>query len=184
MLTVALFGLLLPMTAQGTTVRGFTTRAMTLEAAAVFRGRVVSKTGIWSDDKSKIYTESVIAVGEVLAGKVDKKQVTVRQLGGTVGEVRMHVEGIAPLTVGEEVVLFARTDGARWYLVGMAQGKFAVTRDKAGAEIVTREVAGLKRVQVGKRVGVSQRSPRWDQPPQTYAAFAAQIRAWAKERAK
>lgn len=170
--------------AHATTIKGFTTRSMVGEAAAVVRGTVIDKVSVYNADKSRIYTDSRIKVRTVLSGRATESTITLRQIGGTVDGVSMHVEGVAPIAKGEEVVLFLRTDGKRWYTVGMAQGKYAVHIAKDGKEVVSREVAGLKRVQLGKRLSGHKRAPRWDQPRKSYLEFATEVQGFAKELGK
>lgn len=174
-------GLLVASAAQATTIRGFTTKGMVQEAAVVVRARVIDRVSVWNGDKTKIYTDSTLKVGEVITGKALSSAITVRQLGGSVDGVTMHVEGVAPIARGEQVVLFLRTDGARFYLVGMAQGKLRVETLRDGREVVTRTISGLKTVQVGKRIGPAPERARTPEAPEEYSAFAARIRGYARE---
>ena len=68
---------------------------------------------------------------------------TMRQLGGVLDGLETRLVGTTDFTLGDEVVLFTRTDGALHYLVGMAQGSYFVLRDSTGAATVTRDLGEL-----------------------------------------
>ncbi len=161
--------------AHATTVRGFTARGLTHEAAAVVRGTVVSQSGVWNADKSRIYTESKLRVTEVVAGKLKARHITVRQIGGTVDGVTMFVTGVARIPVGQDVLLFLRTDGVRYYLVGMAQGKYRIIKEKSGREVVTRELEGLN---------IRAKVPVQPAAREGYKEFTAKVRAYALEKTR
>ena len=76
-------------------------------------------------------------------GRGTKGDLVVRQLGGVVGPVSALVPGTAHFAAGEEVVLFLRTDGRAYYLVGMAQGKLSIQR-RGGVEVISRDLGGLQ----------------------------------------
>jgi len=168
----------LPTMSSATTVRGFTTQGMVREAAAVVRGKVVAQHSLYNADKSRIYTESTLRVTETITGKVTTKDITVRQMGGTVGQVTMFVSGVAQLPVGQEVLLFLRTDGARYYLVGMAQGKYRVAVIK-GREVVTRRLEGLN---IMDKVTDPHKASMKPEPDVSYADFKAQILTFAAQK--
>lgn len=179
---IALFGaLLFSSAASATTIRGFTTRGLVTEAAVVVRGTVLAQKGLYSADKSRIYTESTVRVTDAVLGKPLGELITIRQLGGAVGDVSMHVSGVARIKAGEDVVLFLRTDGARYYLVGMAQGKFGVS-GKKGHEVVSRTLSGLEIKRKGVLVGL----PPLAKPaaPQTWKALRADIVRFDQEQSR
>jgi hypothetical protein len=136
-----LSALALPGPAAATILRPFDLAALSREAQAVVRGRVVSQESVRDEPSGRIYTHSAVEVLEVVKGPVlapDPRpgvapRVVVRQMGGTIGDETMTVPGTADVQVGEEVVLFLRTDERFGYLVGMHQGKYGVRRDDAGA---------------------------------------------------
>ena len=163
-------------TASGTTIRGFTTRDMVREAAVVVRGTVADRTSVWSPDHTRIYTDSTVRLKEVLVGKVAGRQIQVRQIGGRVGGTEMAVPGVAPIHPGEDVLLFLRTDGQRYYLVGMAQGKYGVRLEK-GQWVADRKLEGLN------LLGTTRHDhPRVHNPTaRSYDALRNEIRTHARE---
>jgi hypothetical protein len=104
--------------------------------------------------------------------------ITVRQLGGTVGKTSMHVTGVAPLKKGDQVLLFLRTNGKHYFLVGMAQGHYRVVVKNKKA-FITRELGALNLIGKLKPVGHSKAQPK--EPARLYRPFAKQIQGYAKE---
>lgn len=125
---------LLPAAPAGATLlRQFDLTGLSEAAAVVVRGRVATQQSRRDADTGRIYTYSEVDVLEVVKGRDVPARITVQQIGGDDGELVMTVAGTADLAVGEEVVLFLRTDGRFHYLVGMQQGKYGVRRDGAVA---------------------------------------------------
>jgi len=113
--------------AHATLVRPFSLAELVHEAHSVVRGEVVDQETTWDDTRHELYTLSWVRVDEVLSGREGPGElVVVRQIGGVRDGLERHVVGTAKLVVGDEVVLFTRTDGTFHYLVGMAQGAFLV----------------------------------------------------------
>ncbi len=173
---------LAPLTASATTVRSLSTTDMVREAAICVRGKVLARTGTWSPDKSVIYTDTTLAIQSVIVGRSQKKTLTVRQLGGVVGKVEMSVVGTAPMRIGEEVLLFLRTDGQFHYVVGMIQGKYGVVQRK-GKTIVTRDLAGVHRIHRTQPVGIH-RPINKTRTTLDFDAFTRELRAIAKTMEK
>lgn len=136
-LVVLALALALPGAGRATILKAFDLPQLSGEAHVVVRGLVQSQAAEWNEDHSRIYTYSEIDVLERVKGRTPDR-ITVKQLGGTVDGRTLSVVANADLQVGEEVVLFLRTDGAFHYIVGMHQGKYGVRREAAGA-FVTRD---------------------------------------------
>jgi hypothetical protein len=122
--------LLIPGVALGATVENISLAELVAESDVVVHARVLEKRSFVEGPRDWVYTETTIEVLEVWRGKVGKgASLTVRQLGGVVGDREMAVNGNAALTAGEEVILFLDSDEKkdRHYIVGMAFGKFTVT---------------------------------------------------------
>lgn len=130
--------------ADATIVRTFGLDAMAVEAQAIVRGQVVGAEVVWDGAWGNVYTHTFVRVDEVLAGSdVVGGVIAVRQIGGVLDGIETRVVGTAELPLDAEVVIFARTDGAYHYLVGMAQGCYEVRRAAAGAARVGRRLAGV-----------------------------------------
>ncbi|MFO0751662.1 MAG: hypothetical protein U1F43_39245, partial [Myxococcota bacterium] len=128
--------------ARATLVRPFSLSELCRAAHSIVRGEVVDEEVIWDAERHEVYTLSWVRVDEALAGAdAPGDLVAVRQIGGVIDGVERRVVGTATLALGDEVVLFARSDGAFHYLVGMAQGAFHLERSArapAGAAVASR----------------------------------------------
>ncbi len=156
--------------ADATRIRALDLDAMVAQAQVVVRGRVLSQGPTWDVQRQRVYTDSVVLVDEVLKGAVPTLAVEVRQLGGTLGNIRQEVAGTGQLRLGQTVLLFLNTDGRLYYVVGMAQGRYVVEHH-GGVERVTRDLGGA--VLVG-RPGAP--------PPSEYRDMADRIRAVVQAR--
>jgi hypothetical protein len=131
--------------AWATRVRPFPLPAMVRDAHAIVRGEVIDEEVVFDPAWGQVYTHSSVRVDEVLQGRERVGEViVVRQIGGELDGLSREVVGTARLHIGAEVVLFARTDGAFHYLIGMAQGVYAVDRSVPGRVSLIRSLGGLK----------------------------------------
>ena len=90
-----------------------------------------------------IYTYSVLEVAQVLKGE-HTKRMTLRQIGGAVGEYTVKLSGVPQFELGAEVVVFAGRDDVTspYVSVGLAQGVFFVTRKNGGVSL-SRQLSGI-----------------------------------------
>jgi hypothetical protein len=101
------------------------------DAAVVVRGTIQSVESYWNAAHTKIFTRTRIAVDQTYKGSAGPT-VDVVQLGGTVGTVKVTVQGALEWQVGEEVLVFAEPyDAATYQVTGFSQGRFKVERDTA-----------------------------------------------------
>jgi len=99
------------------------------DADAVVHGRV---TGLESlrDASGRIYTRVDLSVADVWKGAIPGRVCTVVCGGGSLGETVVRAVGQPEYAVGDEVVAYlVRSDAGNWVTLGMAQGRFQVTRD-------------------------------------------------------
>jgi len=116
-------------------------RQLGVESALVVQGRVTSVQSYWNPSRTKILTETRVAVDETFKG-TRAGVVTVMQLGGVVDNVRMTVHGALQWHEGEEVVLFLEPfDPGRYQVSGFTQGKFNVERDPRTGDAYVRALA-------------------------------------------
>ena len=139
----ALAGVLLLMSspARATTIVRMSDEALTLGAEAIVTGTV---TAVQAEREASgsIATFVTIAVDTVIKGYVPTATVTVRELGGRVGDDELHLYGAPQYAVGESVVAFLG-QGSDGYLrtSQMVLGKFTITTDpESGARIATRKL--------------------------------------------
>jgi len=110
-------------------------------ADLVARVRVAGEASRWDASHRRIYTDVTVAVEEVYKGDARVGDaLVVTRLGGSVDGVGMRVAGEVSLAAGEESILFLRRHeprrGGRLTVVGMAQGKLLVLRDRRGARVL------------------------------------------------
>ena len=182
----ALAALLLAAPAVATIVRSLTLDQMAVRADVVVHARVVEQRSAWNDEKNRIYTVTRVEVVDAIKGG-DKPGtlLDIRQIGGSVDGITQSVAGNARLRVGEEVIVFLDRDQAKplHYVIGMAQGKFAV--DRRGAEPrVVRDLEGLSMAAAsGPTVADLKATPKSAPVPEQLAPslpdFVARVRAAA-----
>ncbi|MFZ3383195.1 MAG: hypothetical protein WA144_04645 [Candidatus Methanoperedens sp.] len=88
-------------------------------------------------NEEKIYTDVIIKVDKKISKELTSEVITVRTLGGQVGEDRMIVEDEAKFELGENVLLFLtkedpftdNSDGAHYRITSWKHGKFSITKD-------------------------------------------------------
>lgn len=130
--------------AWSTIVKPFSLRGLASVAHEVVRGEVVDEEVVYDAWWDRVYTHTFVRVDEAIGGAVRPGDlIVVRQLGGELDGLETVLVGTADFTLGDEVVLFTRTDGALHYLVGMAQGSYFVVTEADGRETVTRSLGAL-----------------------------------------
>ena len=130
--------------AWATLVKPFTLRGLATEAHEVVRGEVIDEEVVYDAWWDRVYTHTIIRVDEAISGQARPGELIVmRQLGGILDGIETRLVGTTDFTLGDEVVVFTRTDGALHYLVGMAQGSYFVIRDEQGHGTVTRDLGQL-----------------------------------------
>lgn len=115
--------------AMATVMRAMDLSELTASADQIVVGDVVSTESTWDSGHRNIYSTIDINVQESWKGATPGDgRIRIRQLGGSVGDIEMTVDGMARFLPGERALLFLRQ--AR--LVGMGQGKRAVHWDATG----------------------------------------------------
>jgi hypothetical protein len=118
------------------------TRALVLGSNDIVVGQVERVEPHWNAAHTRIFTDVRVRVTQSLKGASDV--ITLTQLGGEVGNVRYTVPGCPAFAPGEEALLFVWRDARGVAQVnGLAQGKFDIRRDAAGAATVQRSAPGL-----------------------------------------
>lgn len=132
----ALAFVLAPAMAAATVMVPLTIEDMTVQSACIVRGKVLESRAAWDKAHQRIYTFTDIEVIDALhAASALPKKITVKTLGGEVGEIGMRVAGTEKFEASEEVVIFLRKDpveAANFQTIGMSQGKLRVERDAQG----------------------------------------------------
>ena len=142
-LAVAVFSfLLLCNGAAPTTLAHMSIAKLTQSSRLIIRARCVENSSAW--DAGEIWTFSTFEPSEIWKGS-SQQRVSVRLLGGRVGNLTSNVSGIPRFHAGEEVVLFlAPTAHGDFSVVSWVQGTFRIHRDpRSGAETVTQDSASF-----------------------------------------
>jgi len=132
--------LLVAGTASASVTLRLTLPELTDSSVAVVRGRVVAIDSAWDRPGGTIYTYIEIRINDVLKGEAPRR-ITLKQLGGTVGDMSLVVQGQSEWTRREEVVLFlgVRPRDLTLDTSTLWQGKWTVERDpETGDEQVVR----------------------------------------------
>ena len=116
-----------------------TAAQMAENSALVVAGRVSGVESYWNEGRTKIFTRTTVTFDETYKGG-HRPVGELIQLGGTVDNVRVNVEGSLKWAGGEEVLLFLEPYGAGTYQVsGLSQGKYLIERDpETGERYVSR----------------------------------------------
>jgi hypothetical protein len=108
---------------------------MIVGARLIVRGKVLSVESSFDESQQRIFTYTTIKVQEVIKGQLAERRITLKELGGVVGDSGLTVWGTAQFTRGERVLLYLDTwkDGSlRTY--NMFLGKFSIVVDKKTGE--------------------------------------------------
>jgi hypothetical protein len=129
------------LTASATTLERMSVAKMTQAAQLVVRAQCVVNSTAW--DGGEIWTFTSFAVEDSWKGAPNgaAQQVTVRLLGGSVGNLTSTVSGVPRFRPGEEVILFLQNTARGDYsIVSWVQGTFRIHKDaRSGAEIAVQD---------------------------------------------
>lgn len=145
LLRIVLALCLLSTAAWATIVQALDLEQLAQTADVVVHGRVLAQSTAWNASHSRIYTVTTVSITDPLKGPHKQgATIQIRQLGGTVDGITQSIVGNAVLRTSEEVILFLNHDPkkALHYVVGMAQGKYAVQRAGKTA-VVSHDLRGL-----------------------------------------
>lgn len=112
------------------------------DAPVIVRGKAGASRSGWGTDPDgtkRIYTYTDIEPTEVFKGEASGNPITIRDLGGEMGDVGLHVPGASQYTKGEDIVVLLRErngDGA-FDVQGMMMGKFDVETTADGVEVLS-----------------------------------------------
>lgn len=108
---------------------------LTERAEVIVLGKCLTSYSDWNEQKTEIYTYTLIEVLELLKGKVESPLI-VETLGGAVGDLVSNVIGAPTFTEDQKVLLFLfRKQNGQLGVIGLNKGKFDVYQ-KDGQEII------------------------------------------------
>ncbi|MEK6406224.1 MAG: FG-GAP-like repeat-containing protein [Acidobacteriota bacterium] len=130
---------------------------MIVGARAIVTGKVVEIESAL-DEQDRIYTYITVRVSEVIKGQITERRITIKELGGVVGDRVSVVYGSPQFKRGEKVLLYlsTREDGSlRTYQLFL--GKFSLVRDDAtGNRFAVRDTGGENVTVIGAPQGQPQ----------------------------
>lgn len=132
--------------ASATTVQKFSVRELAQKSDAIVMAKVEDQSSRQDPANKEIYTYITISVTESIKGAKGEKSITIRQLGGSVGNLISAVPGMPTFKNGEEVVLFLSAKDRAGYpwVMGLQQGKYSIVTDDNGLKQVRNELDGIK----------------------------------------
>ncbi|MGE3310411.1 MAG: hypothetical protein AB7O66_10610 [Limisphaerales bacterium] len=100
-------------------------------ADVVVHGRVVALESR-RDEAGRVFTRIELDVDEVWKGAIGTGICVVARGGGVLGDTEVRAVGQPEEAVGDEWVAYlVRSAAGEWVTLGMAQGRFRVTRDES-----------------------------------------------------
>jgi hypothetical protein len=85
-----------------------------------------SVTHIESRLEDGIFTYVTISVEQIIKGSILSSHIFIRLPGGEVGETTLTASDVPKFTVGENIIVFLKADGAYYNLFGLYQSKYTV----------------------------------------------------------
>jgi hypothetical protein len=108
-------------------------------AQVIFEGEVTNLHSQWIGEgaEHRIVTYVTFKVDDALRGEPGESY-SMRMLGGTVDGRTMEVTDAPKFKVGDHDLLFVENNGSQFIpIVGIEHGRFRITKDPAGREILT-----------------------------------------------
>lgn len=124
--------------AHATVMVELTRAELVAQSDLVVRVTVGAQQSRWNEDQTRIITLTHLTVQQFIKGS-GPTELTLRQFGGTVGELTLTVPGDGHLRSGEQAVLFLRRGAGVVYLAAMSQSAYEITQ-RAGATVVRRDL--------------------------------------------
>jgi hypothetical protein len=121
-------------TLQATSVRRLNFDELIASAHSIVEGSVVSSNTYRSIDGKLILTSYTINVQESLKGNTPQT-VTVTTVGGRIGNTILHVAGMPAFQPGDRAVLFLEQSKSYTTIVGLNQGKFAISNGEVSNSV-------------------------------------------------
>jgi hypothetical protein len=103
----------------------------TVKADLIVIGRVIDAESRWNETKSNIYTYVSLSIEEEIKGHSTKEVITIKILGGAVGEIGTFIHEMASFRKGEKALVFLKRDLRSDYFVVLygQYGKYEINQD-------------------------------------------------------
>ena len=131
--------------ALATTVQKLSLQELTKKSDSIVMARVDDATSSWDANHKEIYSYYTLRVLQPVNGRKGETTITLREIGGTVGNIASIVPGMPSCKKGEEVVVFLTQKDAAGYpwVMGLQQGKYSIV-EKNGAKVVRNDLGGTE----------------------------------------
>ncbi len=104
---------------------------LTINSHKIIIGTIISKESKWNEEHTNIFTYFTVEVEQVLKGSVDSPTITLKQIGGKVGDIEQIVSDTVPIEIGKRVLLFIDDNGIQTDLMGWFQGMWILSNGNA-----------------------------------------------------
>ena len=114
-------------------------KELTKSADIIIAGKVTQQTSSWNENHSRIYTLATLMVDDYIKGVGNGNTVTIKYLGGEVGDIGELYSHMPRFEDNEEVLVFLKKDGNNTdYKVSHGEsGKISLKIDASTGELVT-----------------------------------------------
>jgi hypothetical protein len=157
------------------TVERVSLERLTRSSQLIVRGKVLRSISRWED--RNIYTYTTIRVLESLKGGA-QPEITVKQMGGTVGEISEVISGAPELQNGEEVILFLVSWKNNYWIHSIVLGKFSVVLEN-GAPVAYNNLNNVGLIDPVTKREVTGPSARINAFP--LVPFVSEIRSYSSQ---
>jgi len=129
---------------QAITLEATSLEELSAESNIIVEGYVTESHSYWNDAHRQIFTDTGFEVSKVLKGVGIGKTITIHELGGTVGQTSMEIDGVQRLQRNQRLILFLqKTPNSNQYMIhSFTLGKFYVVQDSTGATVVQNAIEG------------------------------------------
>lgn len=109
------------------------------DADLIITGKVSQQISSWNEDKSRIYTIATIQVEDYIKGNLAGNSVSVKYLGGEVGDVGETYSHIPTFVNNEEVLIFLKKNENKsdYSVLYGEEGKISLVNDSQTGELIT-----------------------------------------------
>jgi hypothetical protein len=109
------------------------------DADLIITGKVSQQTSSWNEDKTRIYTIATIQVEDYIKGNVTGNSVSVKYLGGEVGDVGETYSHVPTFENNEDVLIFLKKNESNsdFSVLYGEEGKISLINDSQTGELLT-----------------------------------------------
>ncbi len=109
------------------------------DADLIITGKVSQQTSSWNEDKSRIYTIATIQVEDYIKGNGAGNSVSVKYLGGEVGDIGETYSHVPTFENNEVVLIFLKKNESNsdFSVLYGEEGKISLVNDSKTGELVT-----------------------------------------------